>query len=266
MTDWPINDEQWKLKRKNEWLLIRSNLERTGLSIKEIKSIEGYFLTGSKPEDVKLVFKLWMHPNRSKDNLITIRNKVTSDDFYGSSAFFNENIVQPWVRESHFMGGVEQQVCDLLFRQTQVSENFHFSAKSDEWNDRDTIPATEIYLSFPRLTLMLRDWICNYKVDSKSAIQYMVDVWYQKLCVTKEKILLKKTDNITLLCKLIWYRKNQSDGLAKKFGLVPSMGFYQRHDLSENQMITVNELYKRLEEQPLPELVKSIWDDVKAIN
>jgi len=89
-----------------------------------------------------------------------------------------------------------------------------------------------------------------------SAIQHMVEIWYQKLCVMKDRILIKKTDNITLLCKLIWYRKNLKEGLDKKLGLVPRMGFYQRHDLSENQLATVEKLYKIFEEQALPELVK----------
>ena len=266
MLSWPINNQKWMQYRKEEWLVIRNNLERTGLTVKEIKSIERYYLKGLKPENVKLVFKLWMHPNRSDENLRAIRNTVTSSDFYQSCVFYNENIVAPCVRESHFMGGMEKQVYDLLYGKTPIFGNFNFSAESDEWNDRKTIPATEVYLSCGRLTLMLRNWICNYKLDSMSAVQYMVDIWYQKLCIMKDKILIKKTDNITLLCKLIWYRKNSKEGLDKKLGLLPSMGFYQRHDLSENQLITVDKLYKIFEEQPLPGLVKSIWDDVKAIN
>jgi len=95
MSDWSINDKQWMQSRKEEWLLIRNHLEKTGLTVKETKSIERYYLKALKPENVKLVFKLWMHPNRSNENLMGIRNTVTSSDFYESCIFFNENIVAP---------------------------------------------------------------------------------------------------------------------------------------------------------------------------
>jgi len=34
MLSWPINDKKWMQNRKEEWLVTRNNLERTGLTVK----------------------------------------------------------------------------------------------------------------------------------------------------------------------------------------------------------------------------------------
>lgn len=266
MSAWLVKDKQWMESRKEQWLEINQNLECTGLSAKETKRLQGYYLKGLKPEDVNLVFKLWFHPDRSHDNLMSIRQRVTSSDFADSAIFYNNNTIVPLILENAFMGGLEQEVFDLLYLNVSCADDFHFSVKGEySFSDCDSFPAKSIYPHLMLITNRFCSWIGNYKVHDSCAIQYMVDIWYQWFAITKEHLLLDGVDKMQTLFKLVLFWRNPHYGYDSQLGLSPSLALSAKRPLSQAQLRTVDELYQVLETRELPECVKLWWQEIKAI-
>jgi hypothetical protein len=262
LNEWKSNDPEWKSMRTSEWKIIQGNLEKVikNLNKKQIKALERYFLTGKESKNkvlfadkkrvdgIPLIFKLWFHPDRSKDNWEKLATGVTLFDYLESLRILNYHVAFSGSNEIFtsygLMGGLEQQIFEFLLGNGQKKRNV-----ISPYGEQKELDLYEYKVSLQTMTSRMATWLFAPNSNPYALCQYMLDYWFDELAFVNDG-WLSEHSNERNLWKLF----------IRVFCFVEPSGL-SGEDTPQRRF--AEKFKKMLDSRELPDFVKRIWLDAQ---
>lgn len=132
---WKLDDKVWKKERRASWNILKDKIRNTTLNRRMTKYLKAYYMEGVLPNDPNIpeaflvFYRMWLHPDQSKENLEFIFKEITSEyDYRYCVKLFKEfgNNVLLKLGEDGILGGHEAIYAHIIFPDIYTDEKIEF--------------------------------------------------------------------------------------------------------------------------------------------
>ncbi len=265
---WKLDDKVWVRQRKKDWEPIKKRLEHIELPKNKIKTYEKYFLTGKVPRfnvqtlvSVCLLYMCWWHPDQSEKNWQLIKNVIWLIGGEYAIAHYEDSIeamskagwpnlfIEEEGFPDGFMMGLEERMFNFIIDDDIENPfvKFNYDERKTKFCGYEDLPYSGAYHG----GFSTGTWLTNADSCSNRYVTWQYDraikYWYASLTNTQVERDLQRRGSVIAL-------ERSLNAIAK---------YDDKSKPDHYKSIYVNKVRKILNEKPIPEKLKEMWEEAK---